>query len=545
MSERIVWRTAEPLWSEIGAGTPAPAVLRFAGDDFMDQFVDAVACGGDGLAAMVARDETWRDPAAGLHPRDTAAERTAVKLYQPTHERFYLVVGSLVCRRYGHPDRAVDAGADESVGYVLRRLEPKDEQHLDITASDTYDEYGWSTAVPNGAWVPATTGRLAPEEDVLPVFPVGARCGGRQRRLHAALLPVSKREAFETNPVRPAPDEVDGDDDPMAPLADPRLAELEPLLVALLQFWDGTGLPEGSVVLEGLFYTMVDLADWLDEHLDQELTSSTSAIGLDRVFGRIDHEDGQPWRTALLRARQSEPTASFQEGSPLPAPVRPASGGGMSLENLRGAVDDLLFDRGSARPVPDEPYPSQTHFFEDVAAALEARDAAETAASEAAAGTQPSVPASATTTPEGVYVARFVYQRPHCRPAERLVLSEPTRPFRFAAFHDPDAPGRPVRIALPVDTSPGALRRFPKNVSIVLSSQLRRQMQRVNEETLRDGSLGSGGGVSFGMLCTLSIPIITICALILLMIIVSILNIVFWWLPLFKICIPLPRRGGS
>ena len=40
------------------------------------------------------------------------------------------------------------------------------------------------------------------------------------------------------------------------------------------------------------------------------------------------------------------------------------------------------------------------------------------------------------------------------------------------------------------------------------------------------------------MVCQLSIPIITICALILLMIIVSLLNIVFFWLPFFKICLP-------
>jgi hypothetical protein len=36
----------------------------------------------------------------------------------------------------------------------------------------------------------------------------------------------------------------------------------------------------------------------------------------------------------------------------------------------------------------------------------------------------------------------------------------------------------------------------------------------------------------------LSIPIITICALIVLMIFISLLNIVFWWLPFFKLCLP-------
>jgi hypothetical protein len=47
------------------------------------------------------------------------------------------------------------------------------------------------------------------------------------------------------------------------------------------------------------------------------------------------------------------------------------------------------------------------------------------------------------------------------------------------------------------------------------------------------------------MICSLSIPIITICALILLLIIVNLLNIVFWWLPYFKICFPIPMGSSD
>ena len=49
------------------------------------------------------------------------------------------------------------------------------------------------------------------------------------------------------------------------------------------------------------------------------------------------------------------------------------------------------------------------------------------------------------------------------------------------------------------------------------------------------------GGDSLGMICSLSIPIITICALILLMIIVILLDIIFRWLPFFIFCFPLPK----
>jgi hypothetical protein len=46
--------------------------------------------------------------------------------------------------------------------------------------------------------------------------------------------------------------------------------------------------------------------------------------------------------------------------------------------------------------------------------------------------------------------------------------------------------------------------------------------------------------MQLGMICSLSIPIITICALILLMIIVTLLDAIFFWMPYFIICFPLP-----
>jgi hypothetical protein len=55
----------------------------------------------------------------------------------------------------------------------------------------------------------------------------------------------------------------------------------------------------------------------------------------------------------------------------------------------------------------------------------------------------------------------------------------------------------------------------------------------------------SSGGASIGMVCSLSIPIITICALILLIIIVSLLDIVFRWTPYFLLCFPLPGFKGK
>jgi hypothetical protein len=55
------------------------------------------------------------------------------------------------------------------------------------------------------------------------------------------------------------------------------------------------------------------------------------------------------------------------------------------------------------------------------------------------------------------------------------------------------------------------------------------------------GSCKDDQGASLGLLCSFSIPIVTICALILLMIIVNLLDIIFKWMPYFFLCFPFPK----
>jgi hypothetical protein len=169
---------------------------------------------------------------------------------------------------------------------------------------------------------------------------------------------------------------------------------------------------------------------------------------------------------------------------------------------------------------------------------------------------------AATAGDAGWFVMRFVYQRRDCGPIHAPVLSAPTQRFQLASFFDPDAPARPIRIALPLDTSPAGLRKFNKNTAFVLSDMLCGQVQRAKSMGFidlvmavlpwplhKDLDAGSGpcsnGSINLGMICSLSIPIITICALILLIIIVSLLDLVFRWLPYFVICFPVPKFKGK
>jgi hypothetical protein len=57
------------------------------------------------------------------------------------------------------------------------------------------------------------------------------------------------------------------------------------------------------------------------------------------------------------------------------------------------------------------------------------------------------------------------------------------------------------------------------------------------------GDMGNGLGITW--VCAFSIPIITICAFIVLNIFLTLFNIVFGWMFFLKICLPLPKFGSK
>jgi hypothetical protein len=125
------------------------------------------------------------------------------------------------------------------------------------------------------------------------------------------------------------------------------------------------------------------------------------------------------------------------------------------------------------------------------------------------------------------------------------LVSDPSGPFAIAPFFDLDAPARPIHISLPADTSIAGLRKAKQNVSFMISNELRAQMDRVkNGKNALKGDMGPETQLDLGVICSMSIPIITICALMILMILISLLNIIFWWMPFFRICFPIPKASG-
>jgi hypothetical protein len=163
------------------------------------------------------------------------------------------------------------------------------------------------------------------------------------------------------------------------------------------------------------------------------------------------------------------------------------------------------------------------------------------------------------------FAIRCVYERPNCGPLDPALVSVPTQPFQMAGHFDPEAPVRPARIPLPFDISPAGLRKFNRGTMLMVSDMLCGQLKKIRALTLGDlvlsvlpwpfhkplPSIGDTGPCetadhdALGMFCSLSIPIVTLCALILLLIIVTLFDYFFRWLPYLFICFPIPGLKGK
>ncbi len=123
-----------------------------------------------------------------------------------------------------------------------------------------------------------------------------------------------------------------------------------------------------------------------------------------------------------------------------------------------------------------------------------------------------------------------------------LVWSPPSTPFEIALWFESSPAPRPI-IELPDPLSDG-IRAIKPNVAFAVPPSISGLLKDNSPEDLLagDGREGRGG---LAWICSFSIPIITLCAFILLSLLIKLLNIVFWWLPFVKICIPLPRSAGD
>ncbi|MEO6587741.1 MAG: hypothetical protein ABIP06_00305 [Pyrinomonadaceae bacterium] len=688
MKHQIQWTTPSPLWENAISQSTAqvrraelsrPAILRFATDSFMDDFMKLAENDPKKLGQYIALPETWR----GLSPIPEAiipapafarnfkrlglisARKKAgkngltqttdkfknfanshaaspLKLYQPAHQRFYMISACLVCERPGLPDKIPNSGREEKVSYVIRRLFPQGELNINkklppLDAS--WEEYAYVLTDQGAKWKKVSDkNSLVTDEEQLTLFSVNINeDDGRRRKIFAGVIPTGRREAYMA--AGKAAANISGGaisgDAPMdsrvyvmrSQFRDPwknllqSAAQARKSVNATYIESDKVKTQPKSTVDELLknsreqiqtisWLILLDFANYLAANLPRVWQSlNGDSVTLNAAENTL--------KNALINTKLGNDFLLDEKANPKSFFVGTSYSANQLILSLKDALltvkpkniqtaaqieKDLenvavSYDRKTPNvrypkflfPFADPVFDLQTN-LDNVTVSITPSDLSKTAQNknrpenskikdgedhvnriaqlvEAALPPMPAnqplqMPPLISQTPmdmrQGWFVIRCVYERPLCGTIDPPVLSEPTEAFQIAGFFDPDAPARPIRIALPIDTSPAGLRKFDKNTAFMMSDLLCGQVNRMKGITFADlvfsilpfpfhkslDAPDAGGcedkGLSVGMMCSLSIPIITICALILLMIIVALLDFIFKWLPFLIFCFPLP-----
>lgn len=498
LRHEVQWVTAQPLWDASPAGAPklaVPEILRFDSDKFMDDLAARLdARNGPDLSGLPAVHEIFRELVPG-DPGDP--EGTIRKLYQPAHGRFYLLAANLVCRLPGLPDHVVDATRQDKIFFVLRRLDENGDEEAWVAEAADPKKHAWKALSTKEA-----REAIDPHEDRLPMFPVNYAVAGKKRRLLVGFVPVASAETYVSADTVAAPD---AEGPPYTGEGDARIA------IPYAQLF-GTAHPDENLEEEATRFLLLDFADLLQKKLPavwnaisggNAIPSSDAAFPLYSTLVGTPVEAGSSvtWAKAIGEAFAAAPQISAGGDGGVTYNLRKCT---LNPSLLQARLRDALAKSTVVAPTPKLPVPKLQ-----------------------SPGLQ-------------TYVLRCAYVRPRCGALCKDVVSAPTDPFVLASYWDPDAPQRQVRIEMPVP-SVASLRKFKKNVGFVMSTELRKKMSKIpGLDRILKGDLDSGSDFALGEICSFSLPIITLIAFIVMFIFLILLNLVFWWMPFLKICIPIP-----
>jgi hypothetical protein len=277
--------------------------------------------------------------------------------------------------------------------------------------------------------------------------------------------------------------------------------QASPLLIR--RTWQMATFEQGKVVVKSLYYYSAIQADDLNE-------------------GGNPMPHPERWQDSLLfyldqRAEQILEWLSWQdrgETSALPGLGQPNVEPPDSERNFPRLTFSLYIDSGKAEALRD---------------LLEMRARAELDASDAGTA-MPRFNQEA----DDVFFTLPFLRYLDAKDCERIVWGPPSQPFRVASPLAPQAQ-RPSLIVLPAlsDLKLGG----PRGLTFVAPKSLADKILQLKlDMDIKKEGPGNPGNACFGF--SFSLPVITLVALILLMIMINLLNIIFWWLPYAFLALP-------
>jgi hypothetical protein len=488
-----------------------------------------------------------------------------LKLRRPVHRIFHIAAWEAACRIPNAPwaSPAVAPAKIASAGFVLRdasvspqltfqilRGTPQGWLPLSVPLSadpDASRQLRALNLVPRGAAPsPGYTG-----EEVFPLHTLQVTDGGTPHTLLYGYLPVGGAQYLPASAPAADPGSVPEELDWPFGLADQPGTAPPATYTADWQIQGGAIQPAMAAFLALLLgrHQFVAQPAWSDP-ANAAMIMTLSGIG----FFADPPEAGQ----ALPDLRQwaaDNPVPGATLASWLQSLIAPDTPEGQSLQACVGGTtpaEILLGDLMAAAPGAAVT-PSQAAFpggagnllvGAAAAAALRAQLLALASSAAAASATDMPVPKLASG-PAGRYVVVPFVRIVRPDGCEKIFWGAASNPFAVAAMFDPDA-SRPVMIEMP-DLA-DAKRGLARGAAFKLPPSLADLVTGLSNGSAAKAALqGSppGGGLGIGFICSFSLPAISICAMLMLSVTLSLLNIFLGWMAWVKICLPIPVAKSS
>lgn len=523
-----------------GTEQKPPVILQMHDDDFPARFLQDLASPGQPPISSTLTVNTSSQP-----------------LYQPVQRLLNVALADLHCNSLAYP--RVDPTRILSAGLVIRRV---------FLRAGSNGSAAWNDFGTHAAWMRSPSGqyswvKLSPDQEKLDPDPtkrpqLSSGQPELDRQLAALYLSTANTEsttpAFAVPPatstalgrtliyavIPTASSEVSDTPPKQPPLIDPAgiLSSLPPLLRSS-QFTSvpSTPTPPPTVDYRWMSDDFVNAiyppsisaspASGISDQAVQFQGFTTALRMLQAVFGAFD---GSASGNAILNILNQHNVA-FADSSTLPM--------GVFYQQAKYVLLDYdPYPNNSLQP-PTLPMPSSWDSLtdSDQNALVSAMTAALTPRTQAILSPQGRFQDSTR-----LYKLRMFFrikgETPGCPP--QLVWSHYSEPFRIAAWHET---GDRVHPPVPLP-DPASMKNAKPNCSFQVPANLMSAMQGSSLSGLMSGA-GGGPALKVDWICGFNIPLITICAFFVLNIFLSLLNIVFFWLPFIKICIPFPSVSST
>jgi hypothetical protein len=530
-----------------GTEQKCPVILQMHDDDFPARFLQDLASPGQTPISQTTIVDPAQQP-----------------LFQPVQRMLHLALVKLSCNSLNFP--RVNPTRIQSAGLVIRRvfLKPginggqpvEDHGKLSAWMRSASGQFAWMALRPDQEILdpdPTQRRRLssgqaeldrqlaalslasANTESTTPAFVAPpASCASLNRTVVYAVIPTASSEVSDAQPKQPPQFDQSG------------LINSLPALLRSSQNASPPVVPASGITIN--YRWMSD--DFLnaiypatppdtsstnpgspipDPHIAPFHVFSTALRMLHSVFGAFD---GTAEGNAILQVLNQH-NVTFGDGSTQPM--------GSFYQSAKAALLDYNPYPSSSPSAPQLPMPTAWDQLndDDQTALLTTLVAALTPRSQTLLAPQGRFQ-DATRRYRLRLFFRIKGETPNCPP--ELVWSEYSKPFRIAPWYaSSERPHPPV--PLPDPTSDFLANAKP-NCSFQVPGNLMSAMQGTSMSGLMSGA-GGGSGLNLSWICGFNIPLITICAFFVLNIFLSLLNIVFFWLPIIKICIPFPMPSSS